>query len=326
MISVRSVSRWFGSVQAVREVSFEIPPGQVVGLLGPNGAGKTTTIRMVTGFLPPSAGAIEVCGFDTIDRSIEARRSIGYLPESAATYPEMRVRDYLIYRARLFGVARRARRDAIDKAGERCRLTPVMHRRIGQLSKGYRQRVGLASTLVHNPPVLVLDEPTNGLDPTQVRETRSMVKELATDRTVLVSSHILPEVERTCDRVIIVAQGRVRADGSPGELLARFQGGGLGGDVSAWGYRVDVLCRAAGDIAGTVAAMRGLAGVREVKVLEEAGGSERSARLRIVPLPGHPDLREGIARLVGNHGGLVCELHREAPTLEQLFVRVIEAE
>jgi len=223
MIVANQISKRFGRTRAVRKVSFTLEDGQIAGLLGPNGAGKSTTIRMVTGFLCPDRGRVTIGGFDTITAPQPARRQIGYLPESAPAYPEMRAMDYLKYRARLQGLPPRDAKHAASQAADRCRLDPSMARkRISALSKGYRQRVGLAATLVHSPGVLILDEPTNGLDPAQIRDARSLIRELAEDRTMLVSSHILPEIERTCDRVIIMVAGEIRADGSPAQLAARL--------------------------------------------------------------------------------------------------------
>ena len=205
MILVDCISKSFGSLRAVREVSFELPRGQIAGLLGPNGAGKSTTIRMITGFLTPDSGRISIAGHDIQSQPTRAKSVIGYLPESAPIYPEMSVRGYLKHRAKLYGVPGRTISSRIDHAMGQTRITDVAKRRVGQLSKGYRQRVGLAAALVHDPKVLILDEPTNGLDPTQIREARSLIRELSEDRTTLLCSHILPEVERTCDRVIIMA-------------------------------------------------------------------------------------------------------------------------
>lgn len=219
MIFAHSISKRFGSVQAVRDVSFCLEPGQIAGLLGPNGAGKSTTIRMITGFLAPDQGRIEIGGHDTLRQPERSRGLIGYLPESCPVYPEMRAIDYLTYRARLYGLARRDARRVAAQAADRCRLGKMSTRRIAKLSKGYRQRVGLAGTLVHDPKVLVLDEPTNGLDPSQIREARSLIRELAENRTMLISSHILPEIERTCDRVLVIVAGRLCADGPPSQLM-----------------------------------------------------------------------------------------------------------
>ncbi|HED54611.1 MAG TPA: ABC transporter ATP-binding protein [Phycisphaerales bacterium] len=218
MIEVSNLHRWFGSVHAVRGVDFTIPQGQIVGLLGPNGAGKTTTLRLLTGILRPQSGSIRIAGTDALARPTASRRAIGYLPESAPSYPEMSVRGFLRYRSKILPISPRDRIMSIEKVLGLCRLSDVARRRIGQLSKGYRQRVALAASLLHDPPVLILDEPTNGLDPTQVRDARSLIADLARNRTVIVSSHILPEIERTCGRLIIIGAGRVLADGTPEEL------------------------------------------------------------------------------------------------------------
>jgi ABC-2 type transport system ATP-binding protein len=325
MIQVQRVSKWFGGrgaggVTAVDDVSFTIPAGQCVGLLGPNGAGKSTTIRMITGFLPPSAGTIRVNGQDTINDTLGARAAIGYLPESTPLYPEMRVRDYLSFRAKMYGLDRTKRRSGIAAAMERCWLNDVAHRRIGQLSKGYRQRVGLAAALVHSPPVLILDEPTSGLDPTQIRETRSLIKGLAEEgvkgRTVLVSSHILPEVEQTCDRVIIIARGRVRADGAPGALVRQVQQG--------LAHTLEVHVSPSGR-EKVHRALAGLPGIVSVQLSGE-GTNDQWARFVVTPAPEVGDVREPIARAVASLGVVCRELHRSEPTLEQVFMRVIESD
>lgn len=225
MITVNHASKSFGTTLAVRDLSFELKPGQMTGLLGPNGAGKTTTIRMIAGYLAPDAGEITLAGHAVHGKGttnpVAARRSLGYLPEAAPLYTELRPAQYLDYRAKLFGMARADRRAAIGLAIDRCRLTDMAHKRIGTLSKGYRQRVGLAAALVHNPPVLILDEPTNGLDPAQMRTTRALIADLAADRTVLLCTHVIPEVERACARVLVIAGGRLIADGPPEAIGAR---------------------------------------------------------------------------------------------------------
>jgi len=308
MIFVREMRKSFGRVEAVRGISFGIQPGEVVGLLGPNGAGKSTTIRIISGFLTPDEGSVQIDGFDTQTDSLQARRRIGYLPESVPLYPEMSVAGYLDYRARLFGLGHRARVRAIAAAMDRCRIADVARRRVGQLSKGYRQRVGLASALLHDPPVLILDEPSNGLDPSQIRETRSLVHELAESRTMIVCSHILPEVERLATRLLIIAGGRVLADGPLTDLLSRQHGRRLVVEVGGDGRQ---LAAALGEVRG-------------IKQVDPAPtGDPAWTRLTIEVLPSAPDPRAQIAGLAAAMGGL-RELREERPSLERLFLDLVE--
>ncbi|MDQ3057479.1 MAG: ABC transporter ATP-binding protein, partial [Pseudomonadota bacterium] len=218
MIVASQLSKAYGAVLAVDRVSFEVPKGEIVGFLGPNGAGKSTTMRMLTCYLPPTSGGATVNGFDIFHQSDQVRENLGYLPENVPLYTEMKVEEYLDFRGRLRKMDRATRKKRIDYVIERCWLGGVRRRIIGHLSKGYRQRVGLADALLHNPAVLVLDEPTVGLDPTQIRETRKLIRDLRGDHTVLLSTHILPEVEAVCDRAIVIAGGRVAAQGTPDEL------------------------------------------------------------------------------------------------------------
>jgi ABC-2 type transport system ATP-binding protein len=209
MIQVENLTKFFGPVLAVDHVSFQVARGEIVGFLGPNGAGKTTTLRILTSYLPATSGIARVAGFDVMNQSMEVRRNIGYLPESVPLYPEMRVEEYLSYRAKLKGVDRKARQQRIDFCLDRCRIREVSRRLLGTLSKGYRQRVGLADAMVHDPPILILDEPTAGLDPVQIRETLALIKELGDQHTILLSTHILSEVEAICERVMIINTGRL---------------------------------------------------------------------------------------------------------------------
>ncbi|MEL6798085.1 MAG: ABC transporter ATP-binding protein, partial [Planctomycetota bacterium] len=209
---MHDLHRWYGRTHAVRGVNLSIDRGEVLGLLGPNGAGKSSTIRMITGVLEPHGGRVTIAGRDAIADGRAARADMGYLPESAAVYSEMSVLGYLLHRAAVLGVARRERRLRVGSAMERCRVSDVAAKRCGALSKGYRQRVALAGAIVHSPSVLVLDEPTNGLDPNQLRDARSLIAELAEDRTVLICSHVLSEIERVCGRAVIIGGGRVLAD------------------------------------------------------------------------------------------------------------------
>ncbi len=308
MIELQKVSKRFGQIQAVKEVSFRIEPGQIVGVLGPNGAGKSTTIRMITGAMPPTSGVIQVDGLDVVEDSLAVRRRLGYLPESNPLYPEMSVRGYLSYRAGLFGVARKRRRRAIEDVIERCWLTEVANRRVGQLSKGYRQRVGLAASLIHDPPVLILDEPTNGLDPSQIAETRALIRDLAGNRTMVLVSHILPEVERTCDRIIVFAWGRIRADGTPETLLSRGRGGIV---LEARAPTEDSLR----DV------LAGVSGVGGVSVEQITGNWFRS---HVGRKEGKDDLREPIALACREAGILVRELAPDRESLESLYLRIVQ--
>jgi ABC-2 type transport system ATP-binding protein len=219
MIEVDKLTKFFGPVLAVDRVTFKIDKGEIIGLLGLNGAGKTTTMRILTTFLPATTGTAKVAGFDVRTQSLDVRRNIGYLPESVPLYPEMRVEEYLHYRARLKSVERKGRQVRIDFCMDRCRIRQVARRLIGTLSKGYRQRVGLADAMVHDPPILIMDEPTVGLDPLQIRETLALIRELGEKRTILLSTHILPEIEAVCGRVIVIHRGRLSSDMSLKELM-----------------------------------------------------------------------------------------------------------
>src|SRR5262245_10609914 len=257
MIEVRHLTKEYGPVLAVSDITFQVDNGEIVGFLGTNGAGKTTTLLILTTYLPATSGVAKVAGHDVMTESIAVRQNIGYLPENVPLYPEMRVEEYLDYRAKLKNVDRSVRRGRIDSALERCRIREAVRRLIGTLSKGYRQRVGLADTLVHDPPILILDEPTSGLDPLQRNETLNTIKALAEQHTVILSTHILPEVEQTCERVIIIKSGRLGLDRKLSELeiaeqtvvIAEIQGPAE--DVSAALRELDgvagVTFRPAGD-------------------------------------------------------------------------------
>ncbi len=307
MITAQRLTKKFGRFLAVDSVDFEIARGEVVGFLGPNGAGKTTTIRMLCGYLRPNGGRVLVDGRDMAVEPRRGQRQIGYLPESAPLYTEMRVVEYLAFRAKLFRVPRRTRARVIDEAVQRCSLGEVRRRPISQLSRGYRQRVGLAAALVHQPPILILDEPTSGLDPTQIREVRALIRELAGSHTILLSTHNLAEVELVCDRIIIFARGRVRVAGTIDQLRAEAAGES----------RYVVEC----DATGVPKALEGLPGVGSVESVRREGPWHR---FTVTGHNGSQDLREAIAKAIAQTGGSVRELHREAPTLEQLFVRITQ--
>ena len=271
-------------------------------MLGPNGAGKTTTIRMITGFLPPTSGKVTVAGKDLFESPREARRQVGYLPENVALYHEMRVEEYLAYRARLEGLSRTEARQAIGETVDRCLLTDVRSQIIGTLSKGYRQRVGLATAILHKPRVLVLDEPTVGLDPKQIIAIRQLIRELGRERTLLLSTHILPEVELLCDRVMIIDRGRIVAEGTPESLRESWVGNP--------GLRITVKDNPAG-AAEALAQIEGVAGVKDV-------GNGRFV------LEGNPgvDSREEVFRAAVERGWVLLELAQERATMEDVFVRL----
>src|SRR6267142_3093811 len=224
MITVTDLTKRYARHTAVDHISFEVHKGQIVGFLGPNGAGKTTTMRMLTCFLPPTSGTATVAGFDVLEQSFEVKKRIGYLPETPTLYPEMRTDKYLQFVGSLKGLAKAELAKRVDYVCDRCAITDVKDKLIGKLSKGYRQRVGLAQAIIHNPDVLILDEPTSGLDPKQIIEIRDLLKALAGDHTIILSTHILSEVEHSCDRVIIISQGKVVAQDSVANLTNRLRG------------------------------------------------------------------------------------------------------
>src|SRR5436190_5817672 len=224
MIKVEGLTKKYARTVAVDDISFEVEKGGIVGFLGPNGAGKTTTMRVLTCFLPPSAGRASVAGFDVLEQPLEVKKRIGYLPESPPLYPEMEVEEYLTFVGRLKGISGADVARRVTEVCERCAVADVRTKLIGKLSKGYRQRVGLAQAIIHNPEVLILDEPTSGLDPKQIIETRDLIRSLAGDHTIVLSTHILPEVSQTCQRVVIINKGRVVAVDTPDNLTARLSG------------------------------------------------------------------------------------------------------
>ena len=306
MISVSHLSRRFGSVLALDDVSFEVQKGEVVGFLGPNGAGKTTAMRILTGYLPATSGTAVVAGFDVARASLEVRRRIGYLPESVPLYREHRVREMLEFQARLHGLARADAARRIPAVLERVGLREKERDLVGSLSRGQRQRVGLAVALLPDPEVLILDEPTSGLDPLQRIEVRATVAELASDRTVLFSSHILPEIEAVCPRVVILDRGRIAADGTQAELVARFAGAS----------HVRLEAAVGPDVATALRLLRSLPGVAEVS---EGGrvGVHHAFEVR-----GEGDLREDVGALAASRGWALRELSWRRPTLEEIFARI----
>ena len=309
MIEVENLARNYGARRAVDCVSFHVDRGEVVGFLGPNGAGKTTTMRMLACFLPPSAGSARVAGRDVVTESLEVRRRIGYMPENVPLYAEMRVGEYLAYRAELKGVSRGRCRGRIGDVIERCGLQDASRRVIGQLSKGFRQRVGLAEAMVHDPEILILDEPTIGLDPNQIRQVRALIRSLAPERTVILSTHILPEVEMTCGRVIILHQGRIVASDTPDALSRRMR---LGGAVRAEIRAPDGELRAA---------LEALPHAEDV-VVERSGDW---CRVSLGAAGGH-DLRPRVFELCAARAWTLRELTRQRLSLEEIFVQITREE
>ncbi|HEX9944311.1 MAG TPA: ABC transporter ATP-binding protein [Thermoanaerobaculia bacterium] len=304
MIEAQNLSRRYGDFTAVDGISFSVKEGEILGMLGPNGAGKTTTIRMITGFLPPTSGKVTVAGKDLFESPREARRQLGYLPENVSLYPEMRVSEYLAYRARLEGLSRAEAREAIPVAIERSLLGEVRDQIIATLSKGYRQRVGLATAILHNPRVLVLDEPTVGLDPKQIIAIRELIRRLGREHTLLLSTHILPEVELLCDRVVIIDRGRIVAEGTPESLRESSTGNPA--------VRV-VLKGAPADAAETLGQIPGIVGVSPAN----GDGAWRLECER------GADPREEVFRAAVERGWVLLELAREhGATLEDIFVRL----
>ena len=304
MIEVQNLTKRYAAQVAVSGVSFSVRQGEIVGFLGPNGAGKTTTMRVLTGFLPPSEGRASVAGYDIVSESRQARANLGYLPESAALYPEMRVREYLAYRARLEGLAGPGVKRQVDEIIGLCLLEEVADRKVENLSRGYRQRTALAGALVHRPPVLILDEPTVGLDPAQIIKIREMIRSLGRERAVLLSTHILPEVDAVCDRVLIIDRGRIVAEGTPQELRRRLAGSNV--------------IRAA--FKGEVAARESLGGLAGAVTVEESS-ADGETRVRVECAEG-ADLSEEIFHLAVARGWVLRELSREGLSLEDVFVRL----
>ena len=303
MIEVDRLEKSYGFARALKGISFSVSKGEVIGFLGPNGAGKSTTMKILTGYLAPSGGSGAVNGLDVAKDSLAVRAMIGYLPESTPLYADMRVDEYLSFCAEIRGVSASSRKAALARAVQLCGLERVTGKNINELSKGYKQRVGLAQAIVHEPPVLILDEPTSGLDPNQIVEVRKLIERLGEDHTVLLSTHYLQEVERSCSRIIIVNQGEIVADGTQQELLAEQPGGGL---------RV----RVRGPESGIIAQFQELLPEASVAVVDRC---EDSNDFRISVDKQQAPIEESIARLVVKNGWDLLSLYRETPDLEDVF-------
>ncbi len=309
MIEATNLSRSYGDFTAVDGVSFTVNEGEIVGILGPNGAGKTTTIRMVTGFLPPSGGQVSVSGVDLFDEPAKARQQIGYLPENVSVYPEMRVEEYLNYRAQLVGMARGEIGSTVAEAMDACLITDVRRQIVGTLSKGYRQRIGLAAAILHRPDVLVLDEPTVGLDPKQIVAIRERIRELGRKHTILLSTHILPEVELLCSRVLIIDRGKIVAEGTPENLRREWSGPS--------GLRLELLGRPE----SALDSLQQLDGVDAAVVTGDRSQESGDLRLRLA-VAGDQDLRAEVFSLAVAKGWTILEMTREQASLEDIFVRL----
>ncbi len=310
MIEVQHLTKHYGRVTAVDDVSFRVERGEILGFLGPNGAGKTTTMRIITGYMPATEGKAMVAGFDVFDQPIEAKRRTGYLPETPPLYPDMTVREYLTFVARIKGIGSGERKARVESVMKRTWVADMAERHCGKLSKGYRQRVGLAQAILHNPDVLVLDEPTAGLDPKQIIETRQLIKELAGSHTIVLSTHILPEVAQTCQRVVIINKGRVVAVDTPDNLTRRLQG------VETIYVQVD-----AGGADLTDALSR-VPGVTAVHAAERHGDA---AAYEVESVRGQ-DIRRDLARAVVSGGWGLLELRPLRMSLEEIFLQVTTEE
>jgi ABC-2 type transport system ATP-binding protein len=308
VIEVQHLSKRYGRVTAVDDVSFRVERGEILGFLGPNGAGKTTTMRILTGYMPATEGKAIVAGFDVFDQPLEAKRRTGYLPETPPLYPDMTVSEYLTFVAKIKGVPSNERRDRVTRVMARTRIADMANRLCTKLSKGYKQRVGLAQALIHNPDVLILDEPTAGLDPKQIIETRGLIKELAGDHTIVLSTHILPEVSQTCQRVVIINKGKVVAVDTPDNLTARLRGS----------ETMYVQVDAAGNGASTdaVAALTRVPGVTRVV---ESDRRESAIGYEVDSETGR-DVRRELARTVVNQGWGLLELRPMRMSLEDIFL------
>jgi len=304
MISVRNLTKFYGPTLAVDNVSFEVEKGTVVGFLGPNGAGKSTTVRIITCYLSPTTGTVLVEDHSILTDSLEVRKKIGYLPENAPLYLDMNVVDYLRFMQNMRGSSLSSNGKRIKLVIDRCGLGGVVHKNIGELSKGYRQRVGLAQALVHDPDILILDEPTVGLDPNQIIEIRNLIRELGREKTIILCSHILPEVEATCNRVLIINEGKIVADGTPAELQSSFEGRGR------------ITLQAKNNLDAFESKIPSVPGVE--RIIQTRRVNDNLLNLEIETIKG-TDPREEIFNLCKSNNTVLLELKREETSLEDIF-------
>lgn len=315
MIKVEGLTKRYARNVAVDDISFQVAKGQIVGFLGPNGAGKTTTMRVLTCFLPPTAGKASVAGFDVLEQPLEVKRRIGYLPETPPLYPEMEVDEYLTFVGKLKGIPSREVPRRVEEAVERCAIGEVRKRLISKLSKGYRQRVGLAQAIIHNPDVLILDEPTSGLDPKQIIETRSLIRSLAGDHTIILSTHILSEVEQSCEQVIIISRGKLVATDSVENLTNRLRGSeAVAVEVASPGGSLNE-----GEVQTRLEQVAGVS-----RVLPK-GARDGRATFEVESLQGR-QVRAELARAVVGAGWDLIELRTVGLSLEEIFLQLTESE
>ncbi len=307
MIQVKDFTKKYAGFTAVKNINFEVKAGEIVGFLGPNGAGKSTTMKVLAGYLPPTEGSVKVAGFDVVKDSIEVRRRIGYMPENMPLYTDMRVEEYLRFRARLKGVASKKIKERVEEVKNRCSLKDVERKIIGTLSKGYRQRVGLADAMVHDPELLILDEPTIGLDPHQIRSVRDLIKDLGKHHTILLSTHILSEVEMTCNRVVIINRGKIEASDTVDNLTKLVRGGG------AIKVEVQAMSSLAKD------KLIALPDVDDVEILTDSEWTQ----IKVFPKNG-ADIRDTVYGLIRNEGWGLRHFNREGASLEDVFVELTQ--
>ncbi len=312
-ITVRNLTKFYGQEKAINDISFDVKTGEILGFLGPNGAGKTTTMKIITCYMPPSSGTVDVDGYSIADRSLEVRRKIGYLPEMNPLYLDMNVLDYLEYAARLHGLDTARMRQQLGQMIEVCGLKDVRHKDIGEMSKGYRQRVGLAQAMIHDPDVLILDEPTSGLDPNQIVEIRNLIKQLGRAKTVVLSTHILSEVQATCDRVIIINEGIIVADGTTSELQQKFHG--------SEAVTLELKAGVSNAMTDIFPKIKALPGVESVEYGAADGGVHRFSVFSARGV----DIREALFQKAVAEQWVLLEMSRKATSLEEVFHKLTQS-
>ena len=313
-IQVKHLSKVYGSTKAIEDIHFSVEAGEIIGFLGPNGAGKTTTMRILAGYLPATAGTAKIAGYDVHRQSMQVRRRIGYLPEAPPLYPDMTVKSYLFFVAKIKGIPRGERRRQVSNAMARCQLLDRQDTVIRKLSKGYRQRVGIAQAIVHEPPVIILDEPTVGLDPRQIIEVRNLIKSLAGDHTIILSTHILPEASMICDRVTIINRGRVVTTNTPSNLQAQLE--------SSSGYELEI----GGDAKKVLSLISKIPGVVRVNVAEHSSIKHPDHHLLKVSCAKNNEPGKDIAAMIVNQELELHEMRRTRPSLEDVFLELTTEE